>query len=302
VLEIGALALAAENSPKGAVEIDLGGVPNLWNVELSSLTIAVRAGGADGAPRKAMLADVAGNAETQLLRATVSHPDGRYLLTVVEGKYRIVARRSSGITTLADLKGKRISTYPGTSAAFYLHKMLQRSNLTEKNVTIVPLAPKASAEALVAGTVDAMAMWEPHAELAIRALGDDAITFQSRDDYREIYSLHTTEANLRNPAKRAQIVSYVRQLILACQQAAADPSHVQGLLPAMNGLSKEDIAASWHYNFVCAATPNILDVLVEEENWLALQDGRSARTREQIAKLIDTSVIEEAQRSLYAEK
>ncbi|WP_162248205.1 MULTISPECIES: ABC transporter substrate-binding protein [unclassified Sphingomonas] len=296
VFESGALALAAETSPKGTVEFSLGGVPNLWDTGLPALTAVVTAGGPVAPTSHDRLADLAANAETQFLRATVAHPDGRYLFTVVEGIYRIVGRKSKGIAHETDLKGKRIATYPGTSAAFYLRKVLERSGLTEKDVTIVQLPPKACAEALIAGTVDAMSMWEPHAEDAIRTIGADVITFQPADGYREIYSLYATAATLNNPTKRAQIVAYVREMILACKQGTTNPGRIQALLSVNTGRSKEDIAAAWNYNLLCATSPNILDVMVEEEIWLAAQDGREPRTRQQIATLIDSSVLDEAKR------
>lgn len=297
VLEIAPLVLASEASG-GQVDIALGGVPNLWDLELASLTVAVAADASASAPPNTKLADLAGNAETQLLRATVAHPDGRYLLTTTEGIYRIVARRSRGIATEADLKGKRVGTYPGTSAAFYLHKALQRANLTEKDVTIVTLSPQASADALIAGSIDAMATWEPHSERALRTLGDEAVLIAPPDMYRELYSLHTTQAALDNPEKRAAIVAYVKNVLSACRAISADPSHAQSLIQPLNGYAPDQISQSWHYRFPCEVTPNLLDKFVEEDAWLAAQDGRAPRTRAQLARLIDTSVYDEALRAL----
>jgi len=297
VMEIAPLVLASEASG-GQVEIALGGVPNLWDLQLASLTVAVAADVSKSAPPSTKLADLAANAETQLLRATVAHPDGRYLLTVTEGLYRVVARRSRGIATEADLKGKRIGTYPGTSAAFYLHKTLQRANLTEKDVTIVTLSPQASEDALIAGSIDAMSMWEPHSERALRTLGDEAVLIAPPHGYSEIYSLHTTQAALDNPQKRAAIVAYVRYLLSACRAISADPSHAQKLIQPLNGYSPDQITQSWHYRFPCEITPNLLDKFVEEEAWLAAQDGRAPRTRAQLARLIDTSVYDEARRAV----
>lgn len=296
VMEIAPLVLAAEASGD-KVEIALGGVPNLWDLQLASLTVAVAADVSKAAPPSTRLADLAANAETQLLRATVAHPDGRYLLTVTEGLYRVVARRSRGIATEADLKGKRIGTYPGTSAAFYLHKTLQRANLTEKDVTIVTLSPQASEDALIAGSIDAMSMWEPHSERALRTLGDEAVLIAPPHGYGEIYSLHTTQAALDNPQKRAAIVAYVRNLLSACRAISADPSHAQELIQPLNGYSPDQIVQAWHYRFPCEVTPNLLDKFVEEEAWLAAQDGRAPRTRAQLARLIDTSIYDEARRT-----
>jgi sulfonate transport system substrate-binding protein len=297
VLEIAPLVLAAEASG-GQAEVALGGVPNLWDPQLASLTVAVAGEASTKAPPSTKLGDVAGNAETQLLRATIAHPDGRYLLTVTEGIYRIVGRRSRGIATEADLKGKRIATYPGTSAAFYLHKALQRAKLTEKDVTIVSLSPHESADALIAGSVDAMATWEPHSERVLRTLGKEAVEIAPPDMYREIYSLHTTQAALDNPEKRAAIVAYVKNVLSACRAITADPRHAQSLIQPLNGYAPDQIAQSWHYKFPCEITPNLLDKFVEEDAWLAAQEGRAPRTREQLARLIDTSIYDEARRAV----
>jgi NitT/TauT family transport system substrate-binding protein len=64
----------------------------------------------DGGVRTVALkgAHAAGNATTQMLRVLGDNPNVRLLFTLVDGNYRIVAKRSAGISRLADLKGKRI--------------------------------------------------------------------------------------------------------------------------------------------------------------------------------------------------
>jgi NitT/TauT family transport system substrate-binding protein len=99
--EIAPVLLAANGIYDGPVVIRNGGVPNL-----------VGEAGPGGEPGKA---DLATNAETQLLRASVKHPELRVILGVSEGRYRIVARRSAGIARVADLKGKRVATIAPTS-------------------------------------------------------------------------------------------------------------------------------------------------------------------------------------------
>src|SRR5690606_41702589 len=53
-------------------------------------------------------ADLATNAETQLLRESVTNPDLRIIMTVSASFYPLVGRRSAGINSLRDLKGKRV--------------------------------------------------------------------------------------------------------------------------------------------------------------------------------------------------
>ena len=65
-------------------------------------------------------AHAAGNATTQMLVVLRDNPKVRLLFTLVDGNYRIVAKRSAGISKLADLKGKRVVTPRATSARWGL--------------------------------------------------------------------------------------------------------------------------------------------------------------------------------------
>src|SRR6185503_17022807 len=65
-------------------------------------------------------AHAAGNATTQMLVVLRDNPKVRLLFTLVDGNYRIVAKRSAGISKLADLKGKRVVTPRNTSAHYHM--------------------------------------------------------------------------------------------------------------------------------------------------------------------------------------
>ncbi len=241
-------------------------------------------------------AEVATNAETQALRASVDHPDLRIILTVSEGWYRIVARRSAGIASLADLKGKRIATFPATSSAYYLHRMLGAAGLTDADVTIVPILPLSDmAPALQTGKVDAVTIWEPEIERARQALGADAIQFQDRSVYRELFNLNTTSGRLADPASRRRIVALVRRVARASDAIRHDPKRAWAALHASTGYDPALISQVWEHEGYPAALPtDLLDVLAAEEAWLAGQARRPARTRAELAKLIDSSVLDEA--------
>src|SRR5690606_26766166 len=126
-LEISPVLLAADRYYPGRTTIKMGGVPNLFDEVAGS-----------GEPGHA---DVATNAETQLLRISVRHPDVRAILNVSEGLYRIVARRSAGIAGVADLKGKRIATIAPTSSGYFLQRMLESEGLSIEDTTAIPIMP-----------------------------------------------------------------------------------------------------------------------------------------------------------------
>ncbi len=274
-IESAPVFLAAQNAPQIAMDIRAGGIPLMLD------------GGADAAT----------NSETQALIRSVARPDLRIVMTVAECYYRIVARRSAGIRRLADLRGKRIGTPANTSSAFYLVKMLRSAKLAEADVTIVALAVPDMAGAMKRGAVDAISGWEPGAHDAIAALGADAIVFQDRSVYRELFNLNTTTAVLGDPAKRRVLVDAVRAIVVASRDIRERQSVVRPLLSSRINVPEATIADAWrHFAFGASLPPDAIDVLADEEPWVAAMQKRAPRTRAQLQTLIDDSVLRDAGR------
>ena len=275
-IELSPLLVAADKIYAGEISVINGGIP------------AIMSG----------MVDVATNAETQLLRQSVDDPDLRVIFTVAESFYRIVARKSAGIRRIADLKGKRITTPRNTSAHYYLVKMLATVHLSETDVTLVNINPVTEmSTALKEGRVDAVAMWEPEAERAIAAVGSDAIVFQDRRVYRELFNLNTSAKVLADSAKRRAIVALLRSLIASSAEIRQRPRQYWPLIASKLNYTPETIAKSWpDLRFAGGLVPDLLDVMAEEEVWVAKERNRTRRTRSQLTVLIDQSLLDEAMR------
>ena len=252
-------------------------------------------------------ADLATNAETQLLRESVTNPDLRIIMTVAESYYRLVARKSAGIGKLSDLRGKRVLVPRLTSAQYYLVAMLRSAGLHEEDVTIVSLAPPPQdpgaaaasrfrmAEALARGEADVLATFEPEPAVAVNLLGEDAIVLQQRKVYREAFNLNARAKDLADPQKRRAIVRYVRAVADASAALKKDRTPYLPHLIDVLGFTAEQIAWGWpETNFPVRIIPDMLDVLETEEQWLAKVSNRAPRPRAELAKLIDRSVVDEA--------
>ncbi|MFZ3484775.1 ABC transporter substrate-binding protein [Sphingomonas sp. 3-13AW] len=284
VIEVGPILHAAAQLGLERVLAAGGGIPNLFAGRVI--------GAMDGFPG---LADAAGQAETQLLRLSVTNPDLRIVMTVVEGVYRIVARRSAGVARVADLAGKRVGVFERTSAAFFLHRMLGQVGLADSDIVRVSLRPSEMAASLVDRQVDAIAIWEPESERAGQALGTDAAIFSDPNLYREFYNLNTTTVVLADPYRRAALVDFVRALASSCRTSVETPAAVWPLVAASSGFEPALVEASWrHHRFPATLGPALLDTMVVEERWLAAQDGRTPRRRGELARLIDRSILAEA--------
>lgn len=280
-IELSPVLVAANSFYPVKLEVGEGGIPRITNNET----------------------DLATNAETQLLRETIRNPDLRIIMTVTESFYRLVGRRSAGIQQLADLRGKRVMVPRNTSAHYYLVAMLESAGLKEEDVTLVNI-PRADtvlqsldlmSDALQKGEVDVISIWEPEPEDAIHKLGSDAIVLQDRRVYREVFNLHARAPDLADPAKRRAIVAFVRAVADATAALKKDPERYWPHISRITQYTPEQIGWGWpEMAFPVHIVPDMLDVLEKEEQWVAKVSGRAPRSRAELARFIDHSVLEEA--------
>ena len=290
LLEMAPVLLAADEIYPGKAVVEHGGVLSLWGkaADLPSLAASGQS-------------DIAANSETQALRYARDNPDLRFIFTVAECPYRIVCRRSAGITRLEDLRGKKVGTMLKSSAEYFLDRMLRTVGLSEGDATIVPFMAKTSApltlmpDALASGELDAVTVWEPQSERAKLAIGDDAIEFSDPTVYRERFSLCSTQAKLDDPKMRPAIVAFVRALIAATERLQREPQYGQALVAQNAQLDMETVERSWHYlTFPGTLAADLVDVLVPADEWVGKETGRAGRSRDALARLVDDSVLREA--------
>lgn len=290
LLEVAPVLLAARAHYAGKTVLEHGGVMNLWGAasDLASLTAAGEC-------------DLACNSETQILRGAYRQPDLRIIFTVAECPYRIVARRSAGVSQLAELRGKKVGTQPQSSAEYFLDRMLRTVGASATDVTLVPFMAKTASPlsalpgALKSGEIDAACMWEPQLQRAVRALGDDAMVFCNPALYAEQFCLCSSEAKLQHPALRPNIVAFVRALMAATKALRRDPQPAQQLVAQAAALEITTVTDAWpHLSYPGALTARLLDTLVSVDAWQAANAGRAPRARDALARHIDDSVVREA--------
>lgn len=267
--------LAADGPAGGTIELSGGAIP------------ALTAGKVDAAT----------NAETQAILRSIADPDIRVILTVAEYSYRIVARKSAGIQTISDLRGKKIATSLNSSAHFYIAKTLRTAGLAESDVTVLGLPPSGMPSALAKGDIDAVSIWEPAAEKSVQALGVDAVILQG-PPYRERFNLNTTTGVTADPVKRAALVELLRSLIRTSLETQEHPERTQPLIAAKLDLPAPIVSTTWKlFHFPAAIPDDLLQSMIEQEPWMAEKQKRAPRSREAIAALIDASLWQEAKGS-----
>ena len=78
----------------------------------------------------------------------------------------ILVRNDSPIKTAADLKGKRLAGTRGGWGQFLIDATLEKTGNKIEDATFAPLGPVDAKIALVAGSIDGWAVWEPYVSYA----------------------------------------------------------------------------------------------------------------------------------------
>ena len=147
----------------------------------------------------------------------------------------IVVPDNSPITSISQLKGKKIAVAQGSSADYHLLTVLNKAGLTTKQVTLEYLQPADALAAFNSGHVDAWDIWSPYIEQVTGQ--DNARILVSGDGYGAPYSFEVaSRAALNDPAKAAAIRDYLTTLNQAYVWSATHISAWAKLLGDATGL------------------------------------------------------------------
>ncbi len=242
------------------------------------------------------MVDAATGSETQALLNSIAQPDLRIVLTVSECRYRMVARRSAGIYGIIDLRGKRVAQTPGTSSIYFLVDMLRMVGLTLADITAVTMEGPDMPAALANNQIDAMAMWEPHAQNALDQLGSDYMILTHPSAYFERFNLNTTASVLNNPQRRAVLVQAVKAIDQVSRQLESTPAPFLPALSQAINTPVQTIVKVWsQFRFPARLQQQALQEILEKmEPWAAEVAKRSVRSNQVLAQLIDASIVKEA--------
>jgi NitT/TauT family transport system substrate-binding protein len=242
--------------------------------------------------------DAATGSETQMLLNSIAEPGIRIIVTLAEARYRIIARGSAGIHRIEDLRGKKVAATVNTSSHYYLREMLRKSGLQlDTDVHFVDLEGPDMPAALKRGDVDAVAIWEPHAQNSLDALGSDAVDLQNASVYRERFNLNTTTKVLQDPGKRRALVEFLRATARASDLARRQPVQTRMLLAPFINTPEKTIEHAWNrFDFPANLPKELPSVLGEVEIFVAAVQYRQPRPRAALIPLIDSTLLNDAKR------
>ncbi|APX71796.1 aliphatic sulfonate ABC transporter substrate-binding protein [Companilactobacillus allii] len=123
----------------------------------------------------------------------------------------ILVSKSSSISSVADLKGKKVAYTKGTSSQYMLLKALKKAGLSADDVTWVNMDQSSASVAFAKGKVDAWATWDPYTSQAqinqnAKLLVDGEGITNNRD-----YILSTTSFAKNNKTITKYMIEYLQE-------------------------------------------------------------------------------------------
>jgi NitT/TauT family transport system substrate-binding protein len=156
---------------------------------------------------------------------------------------KVIAHRGTGITTVADLKGKKIGTPKGTTGQFVTESLLIHNGLSPSDVEVIDISPSELPDALNNNRVDAIVIWEPHAYNAQNLLGQDAVRLPSSDIYRTTFNFTVLKDFAQ--ARPEALNKFLRAIDRATDFIAKHKEESQDIVAERLKLDKEVMTAIW---------------------------------------------------------
>lgn len=221
--------------------------------------------------------DLAAAAEVPLVIAVLNGQqiDATAIVASVSTEMAIVARRDRGISSPADLAGKKVGATLGTSGEYFLWAFIARHRLPPNAVTVVNVPPEQIPGKLASGALDAAATWQPVRLGAEAALGPDAITFIEPDAYTVTHLVVGLDRYVRSHPKTME--RFVRAVLKAEAFSQARRSEALALLAAQLRIDALALLPTWKdLDFSVELRQSQLITLEDEARW-AMSQGHAPK-------------------------
>jgi len=180
----------------------------------------------------------------------------------------LVGRVDRGIHEVSDLKAKTIGTTFGTIAHFYLGRFLDLNGLSIQDVNLVDLkTPWEWVDAVVNGSIDAVATAQPSADLAKDGLGNNAVVWSIQNS-QPLYAqaIATDEWITSHPEL---VIRFLKSLLQAEDFVINHPAEAKAIVKKQMSFSDAHINRVWRENqFSLSLDQSLLLAMQDEAQWL----------------------------------
>ena len=191
---------------------------------------------------------------------------------------RVVVRRDDHAGSAKEYFGakkRKLATSIGGGPEFFTYEFLKKLGIPPENIEIVSEKHGHMPAALVGGSIDAVAIFDPFAFIAEKQLGNKAATFTDDSIYSELYVLEAHEDSRENPET---VEKLLKGLIAAEKFVQASPDESKKIVMKYTSLDRATIDGIWSsFDFRITLTPQLLEYWNREVLW-AKETGKAAAT------------------------
>ncbi len=185
-----------------------------------------------------------------------------------KNEVRVVAKKETGLDTAEKFfkaKKRKLATSIGGGPEFFTYEFLNTLSIAKDQVEIVAQKPGDMPAALMSGSVDAIAIFDPYAFIAEKQLADASITFTNENIYSELYVIEAKESVKHDSTTLEKLLS---GLVAAEKFVKDNPEDAKTIVMKYTKLDKETVDAIWNsFDFRIALTPQLLEYLNREAQW-----------------------------------
>jgi len=212
---------------------------------------------------------VVGTTEFPLTVRALNQAKIRTIASISKSEFTyLIGRPDRGITKVSDLKDKKIGTTFGTIAHFYLGRFLNLNGLNIQDVTLVDLkTPSEWVDAVVNGSVDAVATAQPYADLAKDGLGYNAVVWSIQSS-QPLYAqaIATNDWIAHHPEL---ITKFLKSLLQAEDFTTYHPTEAKAIVKKGMNFSDAYTEKVWSQNqFSLSLDQSLILAMQDESRWL----------------------------------
>jgi NitT/TauT family transport system substrate-binding protein len=190
----------------------------------------------------------------------------------------LIGRKDRGITSIPDLKGKKIGVHRYGIEEFYLGRFLNLGGIGLRDVTLVDIGPSKSANALVNGDLDAAQVRQTDVASVKDRLGSNAVIWPAQNSQNTFMVVACR--NEWAAGHPDTISKFLKSLSQAEEYSINHPDETKEILRKKLNYSEPYMDTIWQNNhFSLSLDQSLVTAMEDEGRWMI---GNNLTTRKMI--------------------
>ena len=179
----------------------------------------------------------------------------------------LLARIDSGISSIADLKGKTIGVPLKSRPEFSLDRFLFMRGIDASDVTLVNVPVNQSVNALLSGAVDAVTTWQPYVDQIKTQMGKELTIWSTQEEQPSFTLVMCTGAWTKQNPKLAE--RFLESLVQAENYMLQHRDTSRDTIQQQLNYSEEYVASVWpDHHFMISLEQSLILAMEDEARWM----------------------------------